>query len=600
MNSNKKIFAVFFTVIAAMLMNITAFAMDGNGTKQDPYIIKNTEDYMCFLRYEDYDYYFKLGADVDISVYAGNILKNKNNKYLDLNGYTLSGDRKGFPLLYVNTGTLTITDSSGNDSGCIEAVGTSLGCIEIKDDGNVVIDGGMIKSSVEKTNTVKCKDDSSLIINGGIVGEISAVKYSHITINGGTVRDFAGMNSVRAEDDAVFEMNGGITEIMVGASDNAKIRIYGGTVKSIALYTNSVFPESVLENCTVKSGAISTYAPNGYTLSDFMMPCTSIMAGGEEADKYVSYINCNKEIQIVTPYKKVIRELSLYAKPMFGQTPNSFQPVVLNGSSPYVKFDDGEYFMWFKDGNKMANDEEFTVKHNYKVQMWVKTKSSDYAFYVDKNHDPAVTATVNGETAVVYKAYEQDPYEVIEVAYDFGYCDYNSVKNLLIYVDIPREGDTPDFDPALSANCVFKNPSKGSTAYWYNGIRWYDASEGMYMTPDDKFVKGHDYVLEVNIVPDEFSVFNISSAYINNHSVEVWGGSEVRLEYTFKEGLKGDVDKNGFVEEADAELLMEYVTGIEPVLSELQLEAAKVTDGGKDKPDMLDVIRILQIAENNN
>ena len=61
----------------------------------------------------------------------------------------------------------------------------------------------------------------------------------------------------------------------------------------------------------------------------------------------------------------------------------------------------------------------------------------------------------------------------------------------------------------------------------------------------------------------------------------------------------GDVDKNGFVEDADAALLMKYITGVEPALSELQLEVAKVTDSTKDKPDMLDVIAILKIAENS-
>ena len=61
--------------------------------------------------------------------------------------------------------------------------------------------------------------------------------------------------------------------------------------------------------------------------------------------------------------------------------------------------------------------------------------------------------------------------------------------------------------------------------------------------------------------------------------------------------VKGDVDGNDIVEDADAALLMKYITGVEPVLSELQLEAAKVTDSTKEKPDMLDVIAILKIAE---
>ena len=97
----------------------------------------------------------------------------------------------------------------------------------------------------------------------------------------------------------------------------------------------------------------------------------------------------------------------------------------------------------------------------------------------------------------------------------------------------------------------------------------------------------------------DYTTFNVNTAAINGHDVEVWGGSVIRLEYTFKDMLMGDVDKNGFLGYPDAKLLLEYISGIEPVLSELQLEAAKVTDSSKEAPDMTDVIKILKLVEHS-
>jgi len=70
----------------------------------------------------------------------------------------------------------------------------------------------------------------------------------------------------------------------------------------------------------------------------------------------------------------------------------------------------------------------------------------------------------------------------------------------------------------------------------------------------------------------------------------------VWISYQFKAGLMGDVDKNGTVDKKDAATLMKYITGAEPVLTEMQLESAKVTDSTKKKPDLLDVMAILEIA----
>ena len=252
---------------------------------------------------------------------------------------------------------------------------------------------------------------------------------------------------------------------------------------------------------------------------------------------------------------------------------------------------------WFKDGAIMSESDIFEPGHRYSITVWLQAKEG-YYYATDKSNNTAVTGTLNNTSATIYKALEQDPKEVIELYYDFGTLEKEKLTSVDVTVNVPHTGNTPDFAPRITEGCIFKTPSNqtSSNYYWYGGVRWFDESKAMYMKPADKFIKGHEYTLIVNFVPDDYTTFNVKNAQINGHDVTVYGSNEIRLEYTFKTGLIGDVDKNGSVENADAALLMKYVTGFEPVLSELQLEAAKVTDSTKEKPDLLDVIAILKLT----
>ncbi len=73
--------------------------------------------------------------------------------------------------------------------------------------------------------------------------------------------------------------------------------------------------------------------------------------------------------------------------------------------------------MWTEDERLMHTGDKFTAGHNYSVEIWVK---ADSGFAVDDNFDPLVTGTLNGKTAKILRAYEQEASQVIALQYNFG------------------------------------------------------------------------------------------------------------------------------------------------------------------------------------
>lgn len=104
-------------------------------------------------------------------------------------------------------------------------------------------------------------------------------------------------------------------------------------------------------------------------------------------------------------------------EPAVGNAPQYNCKVKTEGCAVY-KF---EPVMWFDktEGRYLQYGDYFQEGHAYSVQIWVAAKTG-YQFSVDAYDNIHTTGKINHHTATVYKAYEQDPEEVIELYFDFG------------------------------------------------------------------------------------------------------------------------------------------------------------------------------------
>ncbi len=109
---------------------------------------------------------------------------------LDLNGYTLTGTGSGS--VVTNSGTLTIQDSGGNDSGIVTGGVSTTGGGGVYSTGAFTLAGGTIKGNSATNNNgggVYVTSAGSFIMMGGTVTENSAARAngSTLTRNGGGV-----------------------------------------------------------------------------------------------------------------------------------------------------------------------------------------------------------------------------------------------------------------------------------------------------------------------------------------------------------------------------------------------------------------------------
>ena len=114
---------------------------------------------------------------------------------------------------------------------------------------------------------------------------------------------------------------------------------------------------------------------------------------------------------------------------------------------------------WYEDGSEQSMGsispyKTFQAGHSYRVRVEMKVKPG-FEFKVNQAVTPsqsAVTATVNGYRATVEKVYEEDPAQVIEVDFTFGYCPAPGAT--LRLGDVDDNGDIDISDITLLAKHV--------------------------------------------------------------------------------------------------------------------------------------------------
>ena len=216
----------------------------------------------------------------------------------------------------------------------------------------------------------------------------------------------------------------------------------------------------------------------------------------------------------------------------------------------------------------MAAGEKFVGGKYYRVFMDVNLldglNGNGYKFPVttaDGTVQPDVVATVNGSPAVVEKAYDQDPEEVITVYFDFGKCnDYLIEEITIVDVVAPVAGQRPTYTANMFGTGYHVDTSKNSyeDIYWKNppekwyyvknGIAWWDVTDGgyEYVYEHDVFLPGHQYQCTVYVHTEDGYEFAIDrytnpetwpTATVNGNSAEIlkdWTNTwNARVTYTF-------------------------------------------------------------------
>ena len=209
----------------------------------------------------------------------------------------------------------------------------------------------------------------------------------------------------------------------------------------------------------------------------------------------------------------------------------------------------------------MKEGDKFVSGKYYKIVVWVQT-GNHYEFPVHDDNGRImhnVSATVNGYYATVRKAYEQDPSRVIEVEYDFGMCNDDTVEQIAVVdVTAPVAGEKPNYtynilgsgyqmNTALNdyKDIYWTNPPE----QWYfikNGIGWWDVTEENWVYEHETFIPGHEYRAYVYLITEDGYEFAYTAKYYENAvtatmngntaEVEIWEGywaRQRRVKYTF-------------------------------------------------------------------
>ncbi|MBQ8940769.1 MAG: hypothetical protein IJ062_02955 [Firmicutes bacterium] len=565
----RTVFAVMFALAAVMLMSTAVFAK-GTGTKDDPYIVT---DEPGFVYYCQQGGYIKVEAE-ELNIYGTqiNIEKDLNVDLGDCVVHMQNGLFTWYMVIY--NANVTISSVEGgiiaDDSNYLFHVGK----------GSLTLNGGAYLSRLDETIIAT---DSQVTVNSAFLDDAN--------ISGGklTVNNSHFMCSILSDALEIPESNYKYHPLKI---DGADFEFNGYSIEYL-----EISEKTAADSITLSSGRFQhiLVKSSEYNISDLLPKGGYIVKNGEKVNADVKELKAGTEeyYEIVAPIEVSAVDVNITA-PKAGKTPAVSAELNTDGVTLYKN----DPITWYKDGDIMKNTDVFEVGHKYTLSVWLQAQDG-YYFATDKSLSPAVTGSLNGTSATIGIAYEQAADEVINLSYDFGTLQKMTISAIEITVGIPQAGKTPDFAPTANAGCVLY-ADKSEKGY---GIDWYDSDEHIYLDKNDVFKEGHSYIMEVFYKPDENYLFvNKMTASVNGVELKGYISPENSAKYKLIQvfydiPVKGDVDGNGFVEDADAALLMKYITGVEPVLSELQLEAAKVTDSKKEKPDMLDVIAILKITK---
>ena len=203
---------------------------------------------------------------------------------------------------------------------------------------------------------------------------------------------------------------------------------------------------------------------------------------------------------------------------------------------------------WFDmtKGDWVYEHETFIPGHQYQVNVYLKTEDG-YEFKLSKYLDIEFTATVNGFVAEGVN--NNSDCRIQQTITNTFTCEGKKITTVMINgLAAPRAGEHPDY----AANVAYPewyqlDPNYAGT----NGIIWYD-TQGNQMLPEDTFVEGQKYKVEIKLIPATLNGANTAQfvspvdAYINGKQVVASGddivygnANTVYIYYTFPKEAAG-------------------------------------------------------------
>ena len=133
---------------------------------------------------------------------------------------------------------------------------------------------------------------------------------------------------------------------------------------------------------------------------------------------YVGYVGKSHVSSTTDATGKLITEVNLtIPRPVAGQNPSSTCTIETATCQLYHT----DPVTWTDESGKIVKTtDKFQEGKRYTVSIWLVAKSG-YQFPTDASGNPKLSAAINGDLPpYIYKAYEQDPREVIELCYTFA------------------------------------------------------------------------------------------------------------------------------------------------------------------------------------
>ena len=141
--------------------------------------------------------------------------------------------------------------------------------------------------------------------------------------------------------------------------------------------------------------------------------------------------------------------------------------------------------------------DKFVAGTVYQAIIWVEADDG-YEFSYTNSYTTNVSATLNGKTAKVNKAYEYNAWAMVEITYTFEPCPKKEIKTLELQLDAAEEGKYVPFNFSNQLTNVVPYPELNFNRFYPTGFHWSNSST---VSNGARFQGGCDYWVEIALRP---------------------------------------------------------------------------------------------------
>ncbi len=206
---------------------------------------------------------------------------------------------------------------------------------------------------------------------------------------------------------------------------------------------------------------------------------------------------------------------------------NVAEPIDGNGIFPGAGMGGNGYTFytvdWYNETDKkfMSIGDKFEADKIYRVDVWVEAKSG-YEFRCVNDNTPNVSATINGKTAKVSKAYEYKAWAMVVLSYTFAPCPKKEISHVDIVIDPVEENAYVPFEIKSVSDKVTVCP-EFHTKYYPYGFSWTNTDLNAKAYNGDRFKGGYTYYVSIALKPlyDSYTFTENFSATINGKTATI-------------------------------------------------------------------------------